>query len=237
MPALDWGNGLMRVELTIKNYRCFHESKPARLVLQKGFTGFLGINNSGKSALLRFFYELRGLFRTFTSGQGVQLAHALRGVEQTFELQPSVTGAGEMFSKLNNHDIEIRLRVAGGDEDAVGSTRRPPSELVFTIPRASNTWRVALFSGRDLMVVESASLTETGLVVVNNSPVADISPFLDACRLLADTLYLGAFRNAINVGTKQSYFDIDIGQAFISRWRDLKSGDDRRLNEEAYKLT
>ena len=52
----------MDIEITIKNYRCFPDSKPARIFLQKGFTGFVGVNNSGKSSLLKFFYEFRHLF-------------------------------------------------------------------------------------------------------------------------------------------------------------------------------
>ena len=52
----------MHAELTIKNYRCFPDAKPARLILKSGFTAVVGPNNSGKSSLLRFFYELRGLF-------------------------------------------------------------------------------------------------------------------------------------------------------------------------------
>jgi AAA15 family ATPase/GTPase len=51
-------------DITIKNYRCFHESDPLRIRIQPGFTALLGANNSGKSALLRFFYEFRNLFES-----------------------------------------------------------------------------------------------------------------------------------------------------------------------------
>src|SRR5256885_1292987 len=57
----------MNIELTIKNYRCFSDEKPARISIRPGFTAFLGINNSGKSSLLRFFYEFRDLFSKLSS--------------------------------------------------------------------------------------------------------------------------------------------------------------------------
>lgn len=51
------------MNLTIRNYRCFPESDPARIAVEPGFTALPGPNNSGKSALLRFFYKFRELFR------------------------------------------------------------------------------------------------------------------------------------------------------------------------------
>jgi len=59
----------MDAELTIKNYRCFPDSRPARIVVRDGFTAFLGVNNSGKSSLLRFFYEFRRLFHSLSEIQ------------------------------------------------------------------------------------------------------------------------------------------------------------------------
>ena len=45
----------MRIELTLKNYRCFPDISPARIVIEDGkWTAFVGVNNSGKSSLLRF---------------------------------------------------------------------------------------------------------------------------------------------------------------------------------------
>jgi AAA15 family ATPase/GTPase len=53
----------MRAELTIKNYRCFPDETPLEFEIGDGFTAFVGVNNSGKSAILRVFYEFRGLFQ------------------------------------------------------------------------------------------------------------------------------------------------------------------------------
>jgi len=48
--------------MKIKNYRCFSREAPAEICIRDGFTAFVGPNNSGKSSLLRLFYELRNIF-------------------------------------------------------------------------------------------------------------------------------------------------------------------------------
>src|SRR6266566_645883 len=52
----------MQIDVTLKNYRCFSDERPARFAIRKGFTAFVGANNSGKSTLVRFLYEFRNLF-------------------------------------------------------------------------------------------------------------------------------------------------------------------------------
>ncbi len=75
------------------------------------------------------------------------------------------------------------------------------------------------------------------VLIVGARPVANFEPYFQLCRQLASTLYIGPFRNAINVGTKESYFDIDIGQAFIKAWRNWKTGPSWKQNEAAFQLT
>jgi hypothetical protein len=46
--------------ITLRNYRCF--VAPAVFEFAPGFTAFVGVNNAGKSALIRFLVEFRQLF-------------------------------------------------------------------------------------------------------------------------------------------------------------------------------
>jgi hypothetical protein len=49
----------MQIALTVRNYRCRSDTNPATISLRAGLTPFVGVNNSGKTTLLRFFYEFR----------------------------------------------------------------------------------------------------------------------------------------------------------------------------------
>ncbi len=47
------------VNITLKNYRCFSDTKPATVEIGPRFTAFVGPNNSGKSSFPKFFYEFQ----------------------------------------------------------------------------------------------------------------------------------------------------------------------------------
>jgi hypothetical protein len=75
-------------------------------------------------------------------------------------------------------------------------------------------------------------------VLVNDQKrVADFSPLFALCEDLASTLYIGPFRNAINVGTKSDYFDVTVGQSFIETWRNWQTGHVRDQNRAIHQLT
>src|SRR6266699_782491 len=106
----------MEIELTIKNYRCFSDEKPARILIKPGFTAFLGINNSGKSSLLRFFYEFRNLFNILSSTnivytsnelQRTALVNSLYGGYQNFTFPDEIMDKEEVFCNANNRDLLI----------------------------------------------------------------------------------------------------------------------------------
>lgn len=94
----------MSIRLTIKNYRCF--VTPAVVVFNPGFTAFVGVNNAGKSALIRFFVEFRHLFQTIQDHN--QLRPSLIGYASPFQVQ-HVLDPEEVFSNLNENPIEISI--------------------------------------------------------------------------------------------------------------------------------
>ena len=79
------------VAITIKNYRCFSDSRPARFTLKNGLTSFIGVNNVGKSSLLKFFYEFRDLFRIGFTNNTITTAG------QTFLVPSEVKDPQEIF--------------------------------------------------------------------------------------------------------------------------------------------
>src|SRR6266852_3340554 len=99
------------IDITLKNYRCFSQSDPVRLSIRPGLTAFLGINNSGKSSLLRLFFELRNLFG-FLSGPNGNLLAALQGQRQGLSAQ-GLLDPTEFFPRGNQADTEISFSFEG----------------------------------------------------------------------------------------------------------------------------
>ncbi len=96
----------MDVALTLKNYRCFQDAKPARIILRSGFTSFVGINNAGKSSLLKFFHEFRPLFELLSNPTG-NLTAALYKPQPSIGYSPSVKDRDEIFCNLNDRDLTL----------------------------------------------------------------------------------------------------------------------------------
>src|SRR5690349_9139616 len=99
--------------MTLKNYRCFEDTEPLVLELDRGLTAFVGPNNSGKSSALRFFHEMRELFLRLASVNelvglvsGTTMSHNLQGLED-----PS-----EIFCNSNNRPLSLTLEFPDADE-------------------------------------------------------------------------------------------------------------------------
>ena len=230
----------MRIDWTLKDYRCFPDSHPARLAIRKGMTAFVGPNNSGKSALLRFFYEFRDLFLRISEPSG-SLLDALRGNRTRFNLQ-GIADISEVFS--NETPRDLRLEIDASPEDGDGSgTSAPLSRVVFEVPRGQN-----VFTVRELRTpatafqpagnISWAQLADGAFYLTRDgAEVAWLKPLFAALRPLARTTYIGAFRNAINVGGNQSYFDIQVGEQFLHAWRRFKTGASKQQATAAVRLT
>ncbi len=222
----------MQIDLTIKNYRSFADSKPAQLSIRPGFTAFLGANNAGKSSLLRFFYEFRRLFQVLSSPDG-NLSMALRLVPQGFDKPNSAMDVQELFSDSNRRDLEMTLRVKASG--SVGEVRSAES-LILTFSRANAQWTARTDSTARLS--DLSQLNWGGNILRNsNQNLEDMSEVFRAFSILANTVYIGSFRNAINIGAVGNYFDIAVGQAFIQAWRNYKEGPVRKNRQAAIQIT
>jgi predicted ATPase len=226
----------MDIDITIKNYRCFPRRTPARIQVRPGFTAFVGLNNSGKSSLLRFFYEFRELFRFIAPGSPA-FVHALAGRGHSLTFPRHIADVDEIFSDSAKGDLEIEIRAQPLNRR--GPT--PPEWLRLTVLRGTNTVTAELDPMSHVFDRQSLAFAAGNNQVLQGGPSQgvrfDVSGFFDAAKILAQTLYVGPFRNAINTGTNEDYFDVTVGQAFIKAWRQLKTGNAKRANEAAYGLT
>src|SRR6267142_1129336 len=117
------------IEITIRNYRCF-AGTPVRFPLKRGLQAFVGVNNSGKSCLLRFFYELRSLFREL-SQQGQLTQIITNSGPRAFGLPASITDPEELFCDRSSGDIEIGFEFPEDSSEGLSA----PLRLVCRIPR------------------------------------------------------------------------------------------------------
>jgi ABC-type Mn2+/Zn2+ transport system ATPase subunit len=229
--------GAHPVKIVIKNYRCFPDSAPIELNLRDGFVAFVGVNNSGKSSLLKFFYEFRNLFANLCQAQNWPQAArqiAFGGFPSTFDLQ-------EVCCNQNTRGIEVSL-VLDENEAASYSPQPVPRKVILTIPRGTAICTLKMILPPDSMQFQIGpeNVRASGSLLVHTSDggrVANLAPLLRVFEDLTSTHYIPAFRNALNIGTNANYFDIQTGQAFIAKWQSIKTGNVKEQSQNLYRIT
>ena len=224
------------MELTIKNYRCFPDTAPVHLKLQNGFVAFIGVNNSGKSSLLKFFHEMRHLFSYLASGSGWQQVFSTGTA--SFNTILSISDVMEIFCNGNDRDLEISLSL-DAKEAPDRTDIRVARDVSLRVRRGHPDFSIITMTEPTIQLQRSqVGVIETRLRRAPSGPdVLELGPMMQAFRDLSRTTYIGAFRNAINVGANSNYFDIQTGQAFITQWSNLKTGNSKDQSQTVYRIT
>jgi len=217
----------MAIEIELKNYRAFEDSRPAKWKLGDGFTALVGANNSGKSSLLRFFHEARPALQSCGTFQTLWNALSV-GMQPPGDFS-SVADRNEVFCNRNDRDMCASFRLA---EPAL----RDPTAFHLKWGRKSRALTLELEVEGVRVQVEANSLDDQTCEVFDASGYrrrVDLSRFVDEFAGLANAVYLGPFRNAVNVGGSAEYYDLQIGEQFIATWDQFKTGNDRAANRAA----
>src|SRR6267142_572545 len=221
------------IRLTVKNYRCFPAQRPARLTLRPGFTSLIGVNNAGKSTLLKLMYELRDVFNQAVGGQ-IRNA-ALPNNWVGFSNPQEITDPKEIFAKLGTGYIELHIE-AHGYGPSPSTLPLQVTAITFTIDQGR--WHAQLWTGDQEVAFEpNTGIGISGSILYQGTPKADLTAIMPALGSLVTTLYIGPFRNAVNIGAHTTYYDLQIGSAFIAQWRNLQTGANRSQNEAVHALT
>ena len=237
---------VLAFELELKNYRCFSDNAPARFVVRDGFTAFVGPNNAGKSTALRFFYEFRQLFSLLSRRDSPSNANdpfrALWSGNDAAGWGAFVTPVRdqtEVFTNTNDRPLTVKITLADAidwEPETVELTLNRPAEGVGTA--ASLRARVRQGpSTEPFEPQELGNLTDGRWHAQGGELLLNIDRFTRFMAAMADAIYIGAFRNAIHTGTSSSYYDLQIGQAFIEQWRQFKTGPTLSHNLAARRLT
>jgi ABC-type cobalamin/Fe3+-siderophores transport system ATPase subunit len=226
----------VRLDIELKNYRCFPDTHPARFSIGRRFLGFIGTNNSGKSTLLRSFYELREFYGRFSSPRQNLLGYLMEQTTDRINFQ-GVVDQDEVFSNTNDRDIELRFTLDLADEQEPSLLPRPnlttATRLAMRIERDT---RNVSFKIEDPALPGPDVGWDESVLIHGGTPFLDFAPWFEIFRWLASALYIGPFRNAINTGGT-TYYDLQVGTAFINQWDTYKSGPNRSQNRAALQLT
>lgn len=231
----------MALTLTLSNYRCFGSDSPAVIRLKPGFSAFVGINNSGKSTILRSLFEFRELFDSLSGREPSSLVNLVRGNVHPLRPMRGISDLEELFCNRNTNDIEIGIQVE--------SSQIAPDEITqakITINRKSKQYRVDFF--KQDAVVRSPSggqvVLEDGRLTISNTHVGNFKKLTSECAMARDSYYVPAFRHITAFSpreaqvreTADTYYDVMVGRTFIDLWDERQNGASYEARKRSHEL-
>lgn len=215
---------MVDVLITIKNYRCFSDENPLSFNLRNGDTAFLGPNNSGKSSILKFFYESRPVWNYLLDIHNLDNLLRNNGNHSVGLL---VDDGSDIFCRFNNRKINISVKIGN-------------LELKFNI----------IESGGSSIGIEGCCFLISNNLLIPNGVDADEKYFLSdrgkipleeffiVFKAISESVYIPSFRNIINLGeNNRDYYDITVGKNFISNFMRWKLGNRTRISDIIIRTT
>jgi hypothetical protein len=207
------------MKIEIKNYRCFADAHPIRIDLDRESIGFVGENNTGKSAMLRLFYELRPTLGYLSNV--AQLIWSVSGVDR-FVLQTQNVDPSNVYCLENARPLSIKIDI----DLPAGLGATAPDSVTITADRTNHVVTTTL--RHDDVRLEAEQLAYThGPGEVRHNPSFETSallaPIVAAFAELSRSKYIGADRNLISQ-TQGLYYDIEMGTELVSTWNQWKFG-------------
>lgn len=203
----------MELRISIANYRCFSDKEPAQFVLGPGLTAVVGANNVGKSALLRFFWELRALFEVLSNPETLP-----GSVGGTSAFNVPLSDSDQLFHDGGKGDLVISIAIDTPKDESEPYV----DKCVIRIPRGSTRFTVELHVGSQ--VIDSIHhWNDRYPFDVNNVRLANPDVLLEGIRQLSRVRYIGPRRAVSSQATSYDYDGIT-GSNLVSRWRSIKGG-------------
>jgi energy-coupling factor transporter ATP-binding protein EcfA2 len=233
------GDLMAATRMVLRNWRGFDEAGAA-VDLTRHFTGLVGTNNSGKTTLVRALFELRPLLTSFSAQFSQNPQPLVAGYGQP-QLQP-----GERITPV--HDPAARPSAAidfESQDDPVLSKHGvlPVVQVIFQ-PLQNGLWGVVMRVSDGSVIDSTATLGTMGVegqtafqATLNDgrSVLVDLGGLKPGLDQLANSLYVGAFRNALS-GGGATYYDLSIGKDFVASFDQSLNGVDFASNEAVKKM-
>ena len=225
--------------MALRNWRGY-DSAGVAVDLTRHFTGLVGTNNSGKTTLVRALYELRPLLVSFSTWLTQNPQALVTGFGQP-QLQP-----GERITPVHHPDAKPSAAIEFESQDDPVLSKHgvlPVVQVVFQ-PMQGGGWGAVLRVSDGSVIDSTATLAAVQLegqtvlqatLLDGRSVHADLAGLKPALDELANSLYVGAFRNALS-GGGAAYYDLSIGKDFIASFDQSLNGVDFASNEAVKKM-
>ena len=222
-------------KVRLYDYRCFLRDSPAELEIHEGFTSFVGPNNAGKSALIRFPYEMRSVLTQLTNALSQQYWQGLLG-EMSWNVAAGLYERAEIVSERNDPQCKIEIEPAFQtpmNGDAV-------ARIQLEFQNDGSTFHCKFFNRNFVQIggENSPALAklEGDFLSTNDGVRFSVAPVKQFLAVLTSIQYIGPFRNAINEGAG-AHFDMQVGTGFITQWNGWKTGPSRKENRAILRVT
>ena len=130
----------------------------------------------------------------------------------------------EIFSNLNDNPVQFNLKFAYEVGERAGLSNQSEEDYEFLLSRDLHLRLNLKIDGN---LLETLGEVNIGIanrqITIGGRSSVRLDLIIDTLLSLSNTLYIGPFRNALNAGAKTDYLDIQIGQSFITQFRDLKN--------------
>jgi len=219
-------------KVRLYDYRCFRREAPATLEFSNGFTSFIGPNNSGKSALIRFPYEMRSVISAIADYMTQSSWTNLQN-QMGWSVSPGLYEEAEILCDRRLPQCSIEFEPSLDEEESGLSLAKMRVEF----NESATLYRVSFFDGKAnemLPVGQGASFTDDRLTI--GAFAYSVGPLRKFLHFLRNVQYIGPFRNAINEGAG-AHFDVYIGTSFIAQWNQWKTGPNKSQNKAVQEVT
>lgn len=223
----------MHTKIVLRNYRCFSDVSPGIFEIGKGFTSFIGPNNSGKSTILKFFFEVRHVLNSFGTIRNGPLSSGFFSQDAAhFGVFPSpITDQAEVVFETAESNCQFEIHLIGCE-----TSEAQIEKAIFTYFPISQSWKIDVLdaAGEPLRSRQEGTNFVVG-IQANQLLIADgtrcsFELMLRATEDLAQLQYFGPYRNALNEGAG-NYFDLHLGTSFVEQWHHWKTGGNKSHNK------
>ena len=222
----------MDIDVKLSGYRCFSPANPAVLELREGFTALIGLNNSGKSSLMKALYELRDVFNKLTENSDAFRQAVAHGVD--YALQSEIGDPLDVFWQFSTEDAFIEITLPSVYKTVPDALWKATIRLMRGSP--SPRFKLTLHSpqGVEMNIKTVAFEGNSHTRLAHEGIRADLTHLFSAFALLARCVYCPSIRHAtafVPDTRSGKLYDIAVGKPFIDNWRLYQTGDNKASTE------